>query len=53
MAARCGLAIERDTFHWLAAITEQAAAAIAARFGDGPVEAPLYAIVSTAQRPAE
>jgi SAM-dependent methyltransferase len=44
-------AIERDAPDRLAEITEQAAAAIAARFGDGAVEAPLYAIVFTAQRP--
>jgi SAM-dependent methyltransferase len=46
-------AIERDAPNRLAAITDQAAAAIAARFGDGPIEVPLYAIVFTAQRPAE
>ena len=44
-------AIERDAPDRLAAITDQAAAAIAVRFGDGPIEAPLYAIVFTALRP--
>jgi hypothetical protein len=46
-------AIERDAPNRLTAITDQAAAAIAARFGDGPIEAPLYAIAFTAERPTE
>jgi len=46
-------AIESQMPERLGEITDVAAAAIAARFGDGPIESPLHALLFTAVRPAD
>jgi SAM-dependent methyltransferase len=46
-----GAHIEKHAPDRLDEITGEAAAAIAARFGDGPIDAPLNAILFTADRP--